>query len=184
MPTISGIKNQSPHVHRRSVAPTIGTSEIAGIATVIFRSQSHSASEARLLFRAIRATWGHNQGRRAVNHAKRPTRNCPLESIKRSIDGKVKSNSSEITFTTANPAPRPSAARATADASMSTACPANESRNCAFCAGLAIDPKLTNTPSPKSRLTLLPSPASTTRRGCTRSPTLRAGSSAPAKPAE
>ena len=92
------------------------------------RSLSHSTPEARLLFLASLAIRGQNHGRRAANHAKRPSRNRPSESTKRSMDGKSKSNSSEITFTTANPTPRASAARATAAASISTACAPNESR--------------------------------------------------------
>ena len=59
--------------------------------------------------------------------------------------------SSEITFTRANATPRASAARATAAASISTACAPNDSRSLAFCAGLATDPKLTSTPSPPIR---------------------------------
>jgi hypothetical protein len=147
-PTITRFDIEGSRLHRRLVASVVATDADAGIAWIMFPSQLHSANEARLLLPASRATCGQSQGRNAVNHANRPGRNWPLASIKRSMEGKLKSNSSEITFTTPNPAPRLSAARATAAPSMSTACAPNDSRRLAFWSGLATDPKLTSMPSP------------------------------------
>src|SRR5579864_2775562 len=111
-----------PQVHRRFTASSVGTLEDAEIAAIITRKRSHRACEARLLFRDSLATLAHSHGRKVVNSANLPSMNWPLGSTNRSIAGKLKSNSSEMTFTTTNAAPRASAERATAAASMSTAC--------------------------------------------------------------
>jgi hypothetical protein len=134
-------------------------------AMLTLSSHSQRTREARLLFVANRTTCGQIHGRIAANNPKRDSRNRPSESTNRSMSGSVKSNSSEITFTTANSTLLASAARATAAASMSTACAPNEARNFAFCAELATAPKLTSTPAPCPKLTLLPSPEFTTRAG-------------------
>src|SRR5579864_8163578 len=139
-------------VHRRFTGSSVGTLEDAEIAPIIARKRSHRACEARLLFRDSLATLAHSHGRKAVNNANLPSMNWPLESTNRSIAGKLKSNSSEMTFTTANAAPRVSADRATAAASTAAACAPSESRRLAFCAGLATEPKLTSVPSPCSKL--------------------------------
>ena len=82
-------KSKHHAIHRRFTASMVRTPNPSNRLRIIFRNQSLSACEARLLFRASRTTCGHSHGRKAANQANRPSRNCPLESTKRSVDGKL-----------------------------------------------------------------------------------------------
>ena len=175
------LERESPSV----IVSCVPSEEVAPWAAITARSRSLKAREARLLFRANPATCGHSQGRKARNHANRFSRNCPLASTKRSVDGKL-----EIVFVgnylhhrechssqlppRAPPQPLPC-------------------RRPALRTNLAASPSAPGSPpirnSPvrphlRSRFMLLPSPAFTSRRGSTMSPTFSPGSSAPAKPTE
>src|SRR5439155_2260427 len=112
------------------------------------RSHAHRFSEASRVLRAKLRTRNKSQGRTATWKTKFRVRKRPLR-MKWFISGSSKLRSSEIALTAINGRPYFSAARATAAASISTACTPYDFASCCFCAELAISGYVASTVRPR-----------------------------------